>query len=142
MQAKKGDRIKVHYTLKLKDGKTVESSHDSKPLECTLGTGEIIPGFENGVIGMAPGESKTVNVPVEDAYGLHNENKIFEFGRERAPQGFEPGIGETVNMNRPDGSSFSATVIGITDKNFKMDANHPLAGKDLVFDLELVEIVG
>ncbi len=141
MRAKKGDRIQVHYTLKLKDGKTVESSRDSKPLECTLGTGEIIPGFENGVIGMAPGESKTVNVPVEDAYGLHNENKIFEFGRERAPQNFEPGIGEIVNMNRPDGSSFSATVIGITGKNFKMDANHPLAGKALVFDLELVEIV-
>ncbi|MEF9476097.1 MAG: peptidylprolyl isomerase [Candidatus Mariimomonas ferrooxydans] len=141
MQAKKGDRIKVHYTLKLKDGKTVESSRDSKPMECTLDTGEIIPGFENGVIGMAPGESKTVNVPVEDAYGLHNENKIFEFGRERAPQGFEPRMGEIVSMHRPDGNSFSATVIGITEKNFKMDANHPLAGKDLVFDLELVEIV-
>ncbi len=141
MQVKKGDKIKIHYTLKLKDGKTVESSREDNPMEYTIGKGDMIRGFEKGVIGMSPGESKTISVPVEEAYGHRDEKKVFQFSREKAPIGFEPRIGEIVRLNRPDGSSFSATVIGVSEKNFQMDLNHPLAGKDLVFDLELMEIL-
>ena len=140
MQAKNGNKVKVHYTLKV-DGEVVESSAGAVPLEVTLGEGRMIPGFENGIIGMALGESKTITVPAEEAYGHRNENMVFEFSRDRAPQGFEPQIGQMVRMHRPDGSSFTVTVIDVNEKGFKMDANHPLAGKELVFDLELVEIV-
>lgn len=141
MQVKNGDRVKVHYTLKLDNGEVVESSSSAMPLEITIGEGKMIPGFENGIIGMTPGESKTITVPAEEAYGHRNENMVFEFSRERAPEGFEPQIGQPVRMYRPDGKSFVVTVIDITEEGFKMDANHPLAGKPLIFDLELVEIV-
>lgn len=141
MQAKNGDKVKVHYTLKLDDGKVVESSAGAMPLEFNVGKGEMIAGFENGVIGMSAGESKTITIPVEQAYGHRNENMVFEFSRERAPEGFEPQVGQLVRMHKPDGKSFTVTIIDIAEKGFKMDANHPLAGKDLVFDLELVEII-
>jgi peptidylprolyl isomerase len=90
---------------------------------------------------MAPGETKTIHIPAEEAYGPRDENKVFDFDRSRAPEGFEPEIGQMVQMYRPDGKSIIVTVVDITDEYFKMDANHPLAGKDLTFDLELVEIV-
>jgi len=141
MQIKSGDTVKVHYTLKVENGEVIETSAGSAPLEFTLGEGKMIPGFEKGVIGMKQGESKTITVPPEEAYGRREERKIFEFSREKAPPAFDPGIGQTVRMHALDGSFFMVTIVGITEKAFIMDANHPLAGKDLVFDLELVEIV-
>ncbi len=141
MKAKNGDKVKVHYTLRLDDGTVVESSAGTMPLEFTIGNRELIQGFENGILGMGPGESKTVTIPAEQAYGPRNENMIFEFNRDKAPEGFEPQIGQVVHMHRPDGKSFTVTVINITEKGFMMDANHPLSGKDLTFDLELVEIM-
>jgi peptidylprolyl isomerase len=125
----------------MEDGEVIESTIGAAPLELTLGDGRIIPGLEKGIIGMSPGESKSLYIPAEEAHGLRDENKVFEFDRSRAPEGFDPVVGQQVRMYRPDGKEFIVTVIEITEKGFKMDANHPLAGKDLIFDLELLEIV-
>jgi len=141
MNAKTGDTVKVHYTLKTADGEVIESSVKTTPIELTIGEGKSILGFENEIIGMTPNDSKTITVPAEEAYGHRNENMVFEFSKEKAPAGFEPQVGEEVQLHRPDGNTFTVTVIDITEKGFKMDANHSLAGKDLIFDLELVEIV-
>lgn len=141
MQAKKGDRVKVHYTLKDSKGDLVESSRDSQPIEFTIGEGNVIPGFEKGIIGMAITETKTVTISPEDAYGRHDEKKVFEFERKNAPGDFDPPIGQSVKMHRPDGKAVIVTVVGRTEKGFMMDANHPLAGKELTFDLELLEIL-
>ncbi|MBI4838665.1 MAG: peptidylprolyl isomerase [Nitrospirae bacterium] len=140
MQAKHGDKVKVHYTLKINDGEVVDSSAGTAPLEFTLGGGGMIPGFESGVIGMSAGEKKTINIPADLAYGVRNEKMVFEFPKERCPEGFEPQPGQQIQLNRPDGKSFVATVAGVTASGYTMDANHPLAGRDLTFDLELVEI--
>jgi peptidylprolyl isomerase len=141
MQAKNGDRVKVHYTLKDSKGDVVESSRDSQPIEFTIGEGNVIPGFEKGVIGMAITETKTVTISPEDAYGRHDEKRVFEFERKNAPGDFDPSIGQSVKMHRPDGKAVVVTVVGRTEKGFMMDANHPLAGKELTFDLELLEIL-
>jgi peptidylprolyl isomerase len=141
MQAKNGDRVKVHYTLKDSKGDVVESSRDSQPIEFTIGEGNVIPGFEKGIIGMAITETKTVTISPEDAYGRHDEKKVFEFERKNAPGDFDPSIGQSVKMHRPDGKAVVVTVVGRTEKGFMMDANHPLAGKELTFDLELLEIL-
>jgi len=141
MQAKNGDRVKVHYTLKDSKGNVVESSRDIQPIEFTIGAGNVIPGFEKGIIGMGIAETKTVVISPEDAYGPHDEKKVFEFARKNAPGDFDPQIGLPVKMHRPDGQAVVVTVVGRTEKGFMMDANHPLAGKELTFDLELLEIV-
>jgi len=140
MKAKVGDRVRVHYTLRI-DDEVFESSVGANPIEFTIGNGEVISGFEGGVIDMSPGEKKTICILAEDAYGTYDENKVFKFDRRMSPEGFEPEIGQIVQMYRPDGKSFLVTVVEITDDYFKMDANHPLSGKDLTFDLELVEIL-
>ena len=141
MQAKKGDRVKVHYTLKDSKGEIVESSRKTQPIEFTIGKGNVIPGFEKGIIGLAITESRTVVISPEDAYGPHDEKKVFEFARKNAPGDFDPQIGQSIKMHRPDGKAVVVTVVGRTEKGFMMDANHPLAGKELTFDLELLEIV-
>lgn len=141
MQVKNGDKVKVHYTLRLDSGEVVESSVGITPLEFTLGEGKIIPGFENGVIGMTVGEKKTIKIPYDQAYGPRTENMVFEFPKSRCPEGFDPQIGQQAQMFRPDGKSLVVTVIGFTEEGFTMDANHPLSGKQLTFDLELMEIV-
>ena len=140
MQAKKGDKVKVHYTLKLNGDEIVESSKDSLPLSFTIGEGQMIPGFENGVIGMAPGETKTINIPCAEGYGERDEKLVFTFDKNRAPADFDPQIGQTIKMHRPDGKSFAVTVLERTETGFLMDGNHPMAGKDLTFELELIEI--
>lgn len=141
MAAQQGDRVRVHYTLKDAQGKVVESSRDSIPIEFVIGEGKVIRGFERNVEGMEPGSTSTVTIPPEDGYGLRDEKRIFEFSRMNAPRDFDPQIGQTVQMHRPDGKSVVVTVLSRTEKGYMMDANHPLAGKELVFDLELVEIV-
>jgi peptidylprolyl isomerase len=141
MQAKSGDKVKVHYTLKDSKGEVVESSRDTQPIEFTLGNGDVIPGFEKVIIGMTAAEQKTVTIPPEDAYGHHDEKKVFEFARKNAPGDFDPQIGRSIKMHRPNGKEVLVTVVGRTEKGFMMDANHPLAGKELTFELELVEII-
>jgi FKBP-type peptidyl-prolyl cis-trans isomerase 2 len=139
--AKKGGTVKVHYTLKNEGGEILESSKETMPLEFIIGEGKVVPGFEKGIIGMKSGESKTITVPEEEGYGHYEEKKIFEFPKERVPNDFDPSIGQSVQLYAPDGAGFLVTVLEKTDKGFKMDANHPMAGKTLVFDVELVEVV-
>ena len=141
MAAKKGDKVKVHYTLKDVNDKVVESSRNSEPIEFTIGEGKVISGFDINIIGMNPDEKKTILIPPEDAYGPHDEKRVFEFDKEKTPKDFDPQIGQAVQLHRPDGQAFMATVVGRTEKGFMMDANHPLAGKELIFDLEIVEII-
>ena len=140
MKAKNGDRVKVNYTLKINKDEVVETSAGTVPLEFTVGEKSMIPGFEQGIIGMAIGESKTINVPSAEAYGPRKEDLQFNFDRSKAPESFEPQIGQQVQMHRADGKPCLVTVIGTTEKGYTMDANHPLADKDLIFDLELIEI--
>jgi peptidylprolyl isomerase len=141
MQAKQGDRVKVHYTLKDSNGELVESTKGSQPIEFIIGEGTVIPGFEQGIIGMNTDETKTVTISPENAYGHRDEKKVFEFPRKNAPGDFDPRVGDMVKMHRPDGKTVPVMVTAVTEKGFLMDANHPLAGKELIFDLELVEIV-
>jgi len=141
VQVKQGDTVKVHYTLKDAKGQIVETSKEHSPIEFTLGEGKVIRGFEKGIIGMKPNETKTVNIPPEDAYGAHDKNKVFEFDRKSAPGDFDPQIGQTVQLHRPDGKNVPVTVLSRTERGFMMDANHPLAGKELIFELQLMEIV-
>lgn len=141
MPARTGDRVKVHYTLKDAKGNVVESSHDSLPIEFAIGEGTVIRGFEEGITGMSPSEKKTVVIPPEHAYGARDDKKIFEYSRKQAPGEFDPRVGDTVQLHRPDGQTIPVTVIDKSDKSFTMDANHPLAGKELTFDLELIEIL-
>ncbi len=142
MHVKKGDKVKIHFTVKTDNGEIVESSASASPPEFTIGEGKALPGLEKGLIGMKSGESKTINVPVNEAYGPREERKVFEFGRDRMPEGFDPHVGQVIQMHAVDGTTFMVTVVGITENGCKMDANHPLAGKDLIYDVELVEIVG
>jgi peptidylprolyl isomerase len=141
VQVKHGDKVKVHYTLKDAKGQVIESSKELVPIEFTIGEGKVIPGFEKGILGITLNETKTIIISPEDAYGLRDEKKVFEFERKNAPGDFDPRVGDTVRMHRPDGKTVPVTVISVTEKGFLMDANHPLAGKELTFELELVEIV-
>ena len=141
MESKKGDKVKVHYTVKESSGEIIESSDSSIPMEFIIGEGGVIPGFEKGVIGMKVNDTKMLNIPCDEAYGPRDETKTFEFARKNAPQEFDPRIGDLVQLHRPDGKAFSVTVLDKTETGFLMDANHPLAGKDLIFELKLVAII-
>ena len=145
-QAKQGDTVKVHYTGKLTTGEIFDSSESCEgecacePLRFTIGEGEVIPGFETAVVGMSPGEAKTVTIPVDQAYGERVEQMVAEVEREFLPEGVEPQVGHQYEVTQEGGEVFSVTVTAVTDKTVTLDANHPLAGRDLVFDLKLVEI--
>lgn len=138
---KEGDRVKIRYTGRLEDGTVFDSTEGWMPIEFTVGKGEYFPRLEQAVIGMVPGESKTIRIPMEEAYGPHKPERVFEFDRKKAPQGFDPSIGEWVQMYRIDGKPIKVKVIGKSATSFIMDCNHPLAGKDLIVDITLEEIV-
>ncbi|MFQ6107236.1 MAG: peptidylprolyl isomerase [Thermoplasmata archaeon] len=140
-KAKNGDTVQVHYTGKLEDGTVFDTSSDSDPLEFTIGEGQIIPGFEQAVIGMATGESKTVEVLADEAYGPHIEGLIVVFDRKELPPQLEPEVGRKLQISQPDGATAVVTIVEVTESSVTIDANHPLAGKDLTFDIELVAIV-
>ena len=141
-QVKKGDAIKVHYHGKLVDGTTFDSSEGREPLEFEVGSGMVIPGFDEGVTGMAIGEKKTVHIPADEAYGPKQEDMIMEFPKERFPADMVPEVGMQLNMNNGQGQSFPVVIVEVQEAVVILDANHPLAGQDLIFDLELVEING
>jgi FKBP-type peptidyl-prolyl cis-trans isomerase 2 len=141
-QVKKGDTIKVHYHGKLNDGSTFDSSEGREPLEFEVGGGMVIPGFDTGVTGMAPGEKKTIVIPADEAYGQKQDEMIMEFPRDRFPADMVPEVGMQLNMSNGSGQNFPVTIAEVGDEAVLLDANHPLAGQDLTFDLELVEIVG
>jgi peptidylprolyl isomerase len=139
-QAKQGDTVHVHYTGRLSDGTTFDSSKDRDPLELTLGEGMVIPGFEQAIQGMAVGDQKTAEIPVDDAYGPRRDELVMSVPRTQLPDGMDPKPGDQLSMQTPDGQAVPVVVAGTTDETIEIDANHPLAGKDLTFDLMLVKI--
>ena len=139
-QAKVGDSVQVHYKGTLADGAVFDSSENREPLTFKLGEGQVIPGFEQGIIGMNPGESKTVHIPCDRAYGPYHDELKFEAPVSQLPEGFKPAVGEQLRMQQPEGQSFVVAVSSVTETSVMLDANHPLAGKDLTFDIQLVAI--
>lgn len=139
-QARSGDTVRVHYTGKLNDETVFDSSTGREPLEFTVGEGRVIPGFEEAVAGMEVGEEKTVTIPSDQAYGTRREEMVAQVGRDQFPPEIDPRVGQQLQMNR-EGQTFLVTVADVSDQSVTLDANHPLAGEDLTFDLELVEIV-
>lgn len=138
-QAKDGDTVKVHYTGKLEDGTVFDSSLERDPLEFTLGSGQVIPGFESGILGMDIGETKTVTIPPEDAYGARHPGWPKNVKKEMLPQGFTPTVGSFLQVQQPDGSVIQVIIAHVSDDEVTLD-NHPLAGQSLFFDVELVAI--
>jgi peptidylprolyl isomerase len=138
-RATAGNTVRVHYTGRLQDERVFDSSQGRDPLEFTLGEGKVIPGFEQAVTGMQPGEEKTVTIPAEQAYGPRREEMTAEVSRSRIPPHIEPQVGQQLQMNQ-EGRAIMVTVTEVTGESVTLDANHPLAGQDLTFDLELIEI--
>ena len=139
--AANGDSVKIHYTGTLDDGYKFDSSYDHlEPLEFTIGRGEMIRGFEQAVVGMEPGETKIVRIASNKAYGRHNPEKVIEVSRNKMPEGLEQEIGMRVQGSMPDGQTVEFTIVSLTESEVTLDGNHSLAGKDLTFDIELLEI--
>ena len=139
--SEKGDTVNVHYTGKLEDGTVFDTSVGREPLQFTIGGSEVIPDFEQAVAGMNPGESKTVKIPHLRAYGLYRTEMVLVAGRDKFPPKFQPEIGQHLQLRQDDGHTFLVTVTEVCKTSVTLDANHPLAGKDLTFDMQLVEIV-
>jgi len=140
-QVKTGDKVKVNYTGKLRNGETFDSSEGREPLEFTVGGGQVIKGFDQGVMGMQVGDKRTVEIEVDDAYGEKNQDMVIEFPKTQFPADMKPEPGMQLMMNNGEGQSFPVLVKEVKEETVLLDANHPLAGEDLVFDIELVEIV-
>ncbi|MBT0662849.1 peptidylprolyl isomerase [Geobacter pelophilus] len=147
-KAKQGDKVKVHYTGRLDDGEVFDSSecHDDDcgcetgPLEFTIGEGNVIPGFEAAVVGMSLGESKEVKIPMDEAYGPYQDELVGVVERSRLPEGMVPEIGGQLEVTGQDGEVFPVLIKEVTETDVTLDANHPLAGRDLTFDIKLIEI--
>lgn len=140
-QAKVGDTVKVHYTGKLNDGTVFDSSSGREPLQFTIGSGNIIPGFEQAVVGMAMGDSKTETIAEEQAYGPYVEDMVVTIDRRQMPAELEPEVGQQLQIQQPNGQVIPVVITGISGSNVTLDANHPLAGETLTFDINLVEIL-
>ena len=138
---KEGNTVRVHYTGTLVDGSVFDTSKEKEPLEFTLGQGQIIPGFEEAVVGMKVGESKSVYIAAENAYGLHRDELVVDVPLDQLPQDLNLEVGRKLQMRQTNGQSIVVTVTGISEKEVTLDANHALAGQDLKFEIELVEIV-
>jgi len=139
-QAKQGDTVKIHYTGKLHDGTVFDSSEGRDPLSFTIGNGQVIPGFEDAVRGMAKDEKKNVTIPMDQAYGPRNEELVINVPRNQVPPDINPEKGQRLQMQGPQDQPIVVVVTEVTDEYIMLDANPPLAGKDLIFDIELVEI--
>ncbi len=141
-QAKAGDKVKVHYHGKLTDGTTFDSSEGRDPLEFTVGQGDVIKGFDDGVTGMTVGQKKTVHIPADEAYGQKDSNRVVDFPKANFPQDLTPEVGMQLSMTNGSGQVIPVVIVEVAEETVKLDANHPLAGQDLVFDIELVDIAG
>ncbi|MFC1961534.1 peptidylprolyl isomerase [Chloroflexota bacterium] len=138
--AKDGDTVSVHYTGTLGDGTVFDTSVGREPLEFTLGAGGMIPGFENAVSGMEVGQKKTVTIPAAEAYGEHSNDMMLVMEKDKVPEGLNPTVGQQLQMQDSSGRTFVVVVTEVTETTITIDANPPLAGKDLTFEIELVEI--
>lgn len=139
-QAKEGNTVKVHYTGKFRDGSVFDSSAGREPLAFTVGQRQVIPGFEKAVTGLEPGEKTTVEIPPTEAYGEYQENLVLTVERNHLPPDYTPEVGHQLQSRTQDGNTISAVIAEVTESSVKLDTNHPLAGKDLIFDIELVEV--
>ncbi|MEI7933896.1 MAG: peptidylprolyl isomerase [Chlorobiaceae bacterium] len=140
-QAKKGDTVKVHYTGTLEDGTLFDTSAEREPLKFTIGGGQVIPGFDLAVIDMVPGEVRVTVIPVEEAYGEHSTELVTDVDRERFPADMELEIGQQLQVGLADGEQAVVMIVDLSDTSVTLDANHPLAGQQLTFEIELVEIL-
>lgn len=138
-KAKTGDNVQVHYTGTLDDGSVFDSSRAREPLEFTVGSGQVIAGFDSAISGMAPGEAKTVTLSADEAYGARRDDLLFTVPREQLPDSVEPEVGQQLQMSQ-NGEVAVVTVAEVTSDVVTLDANHPLAGRDLTFELEVVGI--
>ena len=138
--AKAGDTVQVHYTGKLDDGSVFDSSAGRDPLVFTVGAGQVIPGFEQAVEGMAVGQTKTVTIPSAEAYGERVAEAVLQVPREQLPPDLEPEVGQQLVMQSRDGRQIPIVVVEVTEDSITIDANHPLAGRDLTFEIELVSV--
>lgn len=139
-QVKENDTVKIHYTGKLQDGQVFDSSLERDPIEFTIGGGQIIPGLEKGLIDMKVNDNKTIEIPQAEAYGDVQKELFQEVPKEQLPQEITPEVGMGLVAKNPDGSERQLRVAEVKDDSIVIDANHPLAGKDLIFDVEVVEI--
>jgi FKBP-type peptidyl-prolyl cis-trans isomerase 2 len=139
--ARQGDKVRVHYKGRLADGSVFDSSADGDPIEFTIGANQVIPGFEQAVVGMTRGETKSHDIPADQAYCSRQDELVFEVPRTAVQSGMELTVGDMVQVHLPDGQTAPMQVTELNENTMTLDANHPLAGKDLTFDLELVEIV-
>jgi len=140
-QAKSGDKVKVHYTGKLTDGRVFDTSIDREPVELTIGQEQTIPDFEQAFIGMSPGESKRFTINSDKAFGPHREDLVQNINSEDISPELEPKVGQKLESSDPNGQKIVVTVTAVNKSGVTVDANHPLAGEDLTFDVQLVDIV-
>jgi FKBP-type peptidyl-prolyl cis-trans isomerase 2 len=138
--AQQGSIVKVHYTGSLSDGEVFDSSEGAEPLEFQIGSGQVIPGFELAITGMAEGESKKFTIPSQEAYGDREESMMVTFPISNLPEGFEAEIGAQIDLEDEDGNQIPALIIDVDDEKIMLDANHPLAGEDLTFEITVVSI--
>ncbi|MBE9520224.1 MAG: peptidylprolyl isomerase [Proteobacteria bacterium] len=139
-QAKNGDTVKIHYTGKMTDGTVFDTSSNKDPLQFTLGSGQVIPGFDEAVTGMAAGEMKTAEIPCDKAYGQRDDNLIIVVDKKDVPVELKPEVGQRLEVGSQSGELLAVTVIEVGEENITLDANPPLAGEDLTFEIELLEI--
>lgn len=135
-----GDSVKVHFTGKVTGGEVFVSSEGKDPVEFELGAGRVLPGLEQAVVGMSPGEEKSVQLEAKDAYGEHRPEQVVEVERARLGGDVELEVGQALKLSTNDGREVRVTVAGFDDSKVKLDANHPMAGKDLTFDIKLISI--
>jgi peptidylprolyl isomerase len=138
--ARQGNSVRVHYKGTLKDGTVFDSSEGCDPLAFTIGEGQVIPGFEDAVIGMSQGETRTVVIAADQAYGPHLKEMVVDVNRKQFPEHVTPAIGQVFQLRRPDGEPIRVAITGISESTVTLDANHPMAGKDLTFEIQLMEI--
>ena len=139
-QVQSGDTVKVHYEGKLQSGELFDSSEGRDPLEFTVGTGQVIKGFDDALIDMKVGEKKTVNIPVENAYGERSQEALISVPRTEFPDDLNPEVGQELQMSDDQGHVFPVVVAEVADDHVVLDANHPLAGEELTFNITLVDI--
>jgi len=139
-QAKEGDEVQVHYTGKLEDGTVFDTSQDGEPLSFTIGENRVIPGFESAVVGMEPGDSKTTEIEPDQAYGEHRDDMVMELDRDQIPEDVEPDVGQQLQLRLENGQTVPVLITALGEETVTIDANHPLAGRTLIFEIEVVDV--